>query len=73
MKLLINKLNGNTASIDIITEEKGVLNTYENEADFWSSGAPIASADVTPPADYDTLSVTALEMLGPDWEMVERD
>lgn len=72
MKHIINKTNGNIAHIDIITEDFGVLNTYENEKAFWTSQAPIATQEITPSADYDTLTEKALQVLGPQWEIVER-
>jgi hypothetical protein len=70
MKLLLNSQNQNVAHIDIITELKGVLNTYVDQAAFWSSQAPIATQDITPSADYDTLTDEALVLLGPDWSIV---
>lgn len=73
MKHIINKTNGNIAHIDIITEDFGVLNTYENEKSFWTSQAPIASQEITPAADYDTLTERALELLGSDWEIKQID
>jgi len=70
MKLLLNSLNQNVAHIDIITELKGVLNTYVDQAAFWASQAPIATQDITPSADYDTLTDEALVLLGPDWSLI---
>jgi hypothetical protein len=70
MKLLVNSQNPNIAHIDIITEFKGVLNTYVDEAAFWAAQAPIATQDITPSADYDTLTDEALVLLGPDWSIV---
>jgi hypothetical protein len=71
MKVIKNKLNGQIAHVDIITETKGILNTYENEASFWSSQAPINSAIMTPSGSYDELTDRALVDLGPDWEIVD--
>jgi hypothetical protein len=70
MKLLLNSLNQNAAHIDIITELKGVLNTYVDQAAFWAAQAPIAAQDITPSADYDTLTDKALALLGPNWSIV---
>jgi hypothetical protein len=44
--------------------------TYVDQAAFWSSLAPIATQDITPSADYDTLTDEALVLLGPDWSIV---
>jgi hypothetical protein len=71
MKLLLNSKNQNVAHIDIISDLKGVLNTYVDQVAFWSSQVPIATQDITPPADYDTLTDEALVLLGPDWEIRE--
>lgn len=72
MKLLLNTTNANVAHVDVITLEYGVLNTYANEQDFWNSQAPIATQNMVPSADYDTLTERAISELGPDWVIVEK-
>jgi len=71
MKLLINKMNGRTAHIDVVSEKFGALNIYGDEDHFWTSEAPIESIEIKPSGTYDDLTDRAREMLGSDWVIKE--
>jgi hypothetical protein len=73
MKLILNTSTLEVAHIDVITAEKGILNTYADETAFWSSQAPVATQDMEPSGSYDELTDRALILLGSGWEIVERD
>ena len=70
MKRIKNIKNENIAHVDIITEEKGILNIYENDEVFWSSATPIQSIDMVPTGTFDELTDRALVELGSDWILI---
>lgn len=71
MKRLKNSTTGNVAYVDIITEEKGILNVYTNDAAFWTSQVPIQSADKVPAESFDKMTNRALSDLGSDWTLID--